>query len=334
VPAEAVPKRHVIVRLQRIHNRIKSGRCPSIHQLAEELEVSRRTVERDIEYLRDFFYAPIVYDHTRRGYRYENPDFSLDAPALKLTEGEFVAVFVAHRLLSEVKGFPGRELCVRAMTKLAALLPSAIPERAEEIDKVISFAVPGLRGDESKVEHLCARICEAIQLRRTIQVDYYSASRKKENSRCIDPYHLRYYQGAWYLVGYCHTRGEVRIFAVDRIRALDITDRTFEPQPGFSLERYFGNVWRLERGEPLAAVVWFDADVAQYIKERQWHPTQQITENEDGSVTASYQVDGSGEFKRWLLGFGSRAKALKPPELVDEMKQEAAKMLELYMQSD
>jgi predicted DNA-binding transcriptional regulator YafY len=298
--------------------------------LVRDLEVSKRTVERDIEVLRDFFRAPIAFDRKRCGYIYEDPDFCLDSPDMRLTEGEFIAMFVAHRLMGEVSAFPGHDLCRRAMEKLAGLLPSAVPEKAEQIDQIISFGIPALRGDPLSLEETCARISGAIQERRTITVRYYSASARKETTRLIDPYHLRYSQSAWYLVGYCHTRKEVRTFAVDRMSSLGFQEETFEIPEGFSLEDYFGKSWRIERGEPFKARVRFSPQVARYIQERQWHPSQQVKMEEDGCLVASFEVDGWGEFKRWVLGFGGEATVLEPQRLAREIIEEAWRLVNRY----
>ena len=327
------PERHVVTRIWRLHWLLKSGSCPAMADLVRDLEVSKRTVERDIEVLRDFFGAPIIFDRKRRGYRYEDPDFCLDSPDLRLTEGEFIAMFVAHRLMGEVSAFPGYDLCRRAMEKLAGLLPSAVPEKAEQIDQIISFGIPALRGDPTRLEEMCARISRAIQERKTIRVRYYSAYARRETTRLVDPYHLRYSQSAWYLVAYCHTRKEVRTFAVDRMSSLSLTEEVFEIPEGFSLEDYFGKSWRIERGEPFKARVRFSPLVARYIHERQWHPSQQVKMEEDGCLVACFEVNGWGEFKRWVLGFGGEALVLEPQRLAEEIVGEAWRLVNQYGQA-
>ncbi len=322
-------ERHVVVRLWRLHGMMKSARSPSMKDLMGSMEVSQRTVERDIEILRDFFHAPIVFDRQKGGYRYADPSYCLDAPALRLSEGEFVALFMAHRLMSDVSGYPGYQTCQRAMKKLASLLPSAVPERAEQVEQMVSFHIPPLRGDPSNLERSCANICRAIQERSRVLIRYYSASRERESLRLLDPYHLRYVQAAWYLVGYCHTRKEVRIFAVDRILDLTMTHETFKIPEGFSLDEYLGKVWRIERGERFKASVKFTSDVARYVRERKWHESQQLSE-EEGSLIARFEVDGWGEFKRWVMSFGSAATVLEPVEMAREIRAEASKMKESY----
>lgn len=322
-------ERHVVIRLWHLNDMIKSDRCPSMQDLMERMEVSQRTVERDIEILRDFFHAPLIFDRKRCGYRYTDPSYCLDAPALRLSEGEFVALFMAHRLMSEVSGYPGYQTCKRAMKKLASLLPSAVPERAEQIEQMVSFHIPTLRGNPLNLERLCATLSRAIQERSRVNIRYYSASRQRESLRLVDPYHLRYVQAAWYLVGYCHTREQVRIFAVDRILDLTVTREAFEIPEGFSLDEYLGKVWRIERGERFKAKVKFSSDVARYVRERRWHPSQQLSE-EEGSLIARFEIDGWGEFKRWILGFGGSAIVLEPLEMAREIRIEARIMEENY----
>jgi predicted DNA-binding transcriptional regulator YafY len=79
-------------------------------------------------------------------------------------------------------------------------------------------------------------------------------------------------------------------------------------------------------------VIWFDGATAPYIRERRWHPTQQIEEHSDGSLTLRFVVRGLNEVKRWVLYYGQGARALGPPELVAMVEEEVKGMSEQYSQ--
>ncbi|MBC7345024.1 MAG: WYL domain-containing protein, partial [Clostridia bacterium] len=156
-------------------------------------------------------------------------------------------------------------------------------------------------------------------------------SRDQVSERYLDPYHVRYHQGAWYLIAYCHTRAEVRIFALDRIRELKVMEERFEPVNDFSLEEYLGLSMGIERGYGVWEVaIKFTPFQARWIRERKWHASQEMEELDDGSLILKLKVAGLNEVKRWVLSFGKEAEVLAPPELREEIAAELAAMVALY----
>ncbi len=81
---------------------------------------------------------------------------------------------------------------------------------------------------------------------------------------------------------------------------------------------------------PVPVVIWFDARTAPYIRERRWHPTQEIQEHPDGSLTLCMLVRGLNDLKRWVLGYGRGAIVREPPELVAMVRDEVEEMSEFY----
>jgi predicted DNA-binding transcriptional regulator YafY len=109
----------------------------------------------------------------------------------------------------------------------------------------------------------------------------------------------------------------VRWFRVDRIQQLDLLGEQFEIDPTFDREDHFASAFQHEVGGiPTAIAIWFDTQTAPYIRERRWHPTQQIEEHPDGALPLQFVVRGLNEVKRWVLYYGSGARVLEPPELV------------------
>lgn len=320
--------RQSLARIYAIHRWIAAGRYPNVAFIAERLEVSARTVERDIQILRDFFGAPIVYDSWHRGYRYDKT-FSL--PPIHLTEGELLTLYLGQRLLSQFGGTPFHQIIQGALAKLKAMLPEKLMVDLDLLDKDISFAVAPLRGDAEKLAVLYADLCRAIQDNCSVQITYYTASRDAVTERLIDPYHLRFYQGAWYVIAYCHNRREVRLFALDRIQQWQVTGCKFKVTADFSLEDYLQSSLGIERGPQVyEVIIRFHRDQARWIKERQWHPGQVMEELPDGGLVLKMHLSGLQEVKRWVLSFGSRAEVLAPPELRREVAREAKELAALY----
>lgn len=311
-------------RIYQIDKHIRSNAYPSIASLSEKLEVSRRTIERDIFYMRIYLGAPIEYDRAKRGYCYSSKDFGL--PSISLSEGEAVAVFLAQKVLSQYKGTPFEKPIQRAMAKILCVLPEEISVDFSLFDSAISFATGELRGDKEEVARMFEIITQAIKECRVLKMDYYTASRDKETSREVHPYHLRHWQNSWYLIGYCCVRDEIRIFAVDRIRRLEVIDDRYLRPSDFSVEEFLGGSLGIERGGKARVVIRFDEQQARFIREREWHPSQVVEELEDGGVTLTMDVQGLGEVKRWILGYGHHAEVLKPEWFREEIKREVELM--------
>ncbi|NLY49448.1 MAG: WYL domain-containing protein [Firmicutes bacterium] len=322
-------QRSSLFRLYKIDQFIRSGLYPNVPSLSSSLEVSTRTIERDIEFLRDSLGAPLKYDAKRRGYFYTSDEFSL--PRLKLTEGELVALYLGQKLLTQYKGTPYEAGIIRALAKIKTFLPENVEVDFAEIDSFLSFDVEPPRGEGEYLVAAFQAVVSAIQDRESLDVTYYTASRDAVSQRRIDPYHLRYHQGAWYLIAYCHTRCEVRIFALDRVRSLNRTGKHFEPQPDFSLEDYLYHSLGIERGRyPCQVVIRFDVEQSRWVQERLWHPSQELEQLEDGTVLLKLTLSGLGEAKRWVLGFGRHAEVLEPAKLREELKHETAYMAAVY----
>ncbi|MDI6893156.1 MAG: transcriptional regulator [Bacillota bacterium] len=322
------PDRHVIWRLLTIHRLIKEKRYPNTRTLSEELECSRRTAERYIEKLKIWLAAEIAYDPVRRGYYYVGgtPEF----PPLRLTEGEAVAIFLAEKLLRQCRGTPyEREVC-GALDKLTALLPDEVTVDACDMVGWITFDVEPLRGDEQRVAQVFADLDRARAAQRTVWMEYYTASRDAHTQREIDPYGLHLYDGVWYVIGHCHLRGKVLIFALDRIGDYRLTDKTFTIPADFDLRQYLSCGFRIERGEPRDVVIRFASEQARYIKGKQWHKSQVLEEGEDGSLVMRMRVGGLGEVKRWVLQYGAGAEVLAPPDLRQMVADEIGCMSRTY----
>ncbi len=327
-PPGVQPNRHVTWRLLRVHRLIKERRYPNTRTLSEELECSRRTAERYIEKLRDWLAAEIAYDPVKRGYYYVGgaPEF----PPLRLTEGEAVAIFLAEKLLRQCRGTPyEREVC-GALHKLTALLPDEVTVDAHDMADWITFDVEPLRGDEERIARVFADLDRARAEQRTVWMEYYTASRNAQTQREIDPYGLHLYDGVWYVIGHCHLRRKVLIFALDRIGDYRITDRKFTVPTDFDLRDYLSCSFRIERGDPREVVIRFTPEQARYIRGRRWHPTQKLEEQDDGSLILHMQVGGLGEVKRWVLQYGAGAEVLAPPDLRQMVADEAARLASRY----
>ena len=144
--------------------------------------------------MRDRLGAPICYDYSRRGYYYEEDGFQL--PPFHMSEEELIALFMGQKLLSQFMGTPFERKVRNALDKILSAIPESGVADLNSINDIVSFDIRPLRGDEERVLNNYSRLAAAIEKRKKVWLRYYSASSDEVNERYVDPYHLRYHQGA------------------------------------------------------------------------------------------------------------------------------------------
>ena len=231
-------------------------------------------------------------------------------------------MFLGQKLLVQCKGTPLEEFVERAMLKIRTLLPQEVDVSLERALDAVSFHVDPLRGEEVEMAQTYQVLAEAMEGRRIVDMKYYSAGRNVTTRRKIEPYHLRLVDGAWYCIGFCQERQEVRTFAMDRILSLAITDEEFEIPETFSIEEYLGDSWVIERGTPRRISIEFDSSQVPYLREKQWHHSQEINTLSDGGFRMTVTTGSLGEIMRWVLSLGSHAKVIEPEDLRQQIAEE------------
>ncbi|HWR00599.1 MAG TPA: WYL domain-containing protein, partial [Chlorobaculum sp.] len=227
-------------------------------------------------------HAPIDYDRKMRGYFYKD-DWVFN-PSSFLDQQEVEALAVTSKVLSQYKGTPYYEEISRAIEKLMQYLPVSFSE--DGLFEIYSFENPF---SASNLDHNIVSLLEqAGRNSRKVTMTYNASSRRTITERTVHPYRLHYDQsaGTWYLIAYCEYRREVRTFAICRIHNLVITSEHFTIQESFDIADYLEKAFDLTSGTKLYDIsIRFTPYQSQWIREHRWHPTQQIEEHEDGSLT-------------------------------------------------
>lgn len=313
-------KRPLLRRVDTIHREIKAGHYPSAKKLAAINETSEKTVLEDIEYMKSERGAPLEYSAKRRGWHYTSPTYEL--PRLEITEGELVALFLADQLLRQHQGMPYEAELTRAVQKLIDMLPEEVSIQPQSVAHTHSFrsSVVSLRDVET-----FRQLADAVLKRKQLRLTYYTASRDSESTRTVDPVHLTCVDGEWYLVGYCHTRKDRRMFAPGRIRQLVPTGMTFAPHNDFQIGDFLGETFRLirEDNQPIQEIrLKFAPSAAKYVREKIWHASQRSEPCPDGSVELSMSLRSLIEVRRWILSWGAECEVLDPPDLRADIARE------------
>jgi predicted DNA-binding transcriptional regulator YafY len=313
-------------RMLRIHQAIQGNRYPNATQLAQELEVSTKSIYRDLEFMRDRLELPLEYDPERRGYVYTEEVSGF--PTLQMTEGELFALLVAEKAVRQYRGTSFERPLVSAFRKLAASLPETVSISLADWGETISFrtsAEPLL--DLERFQSLA----QAAARRRQVQLHYRKPGQKATEERTVDPYHLANINGEWFLFGYCHLRRDIRTFAPARILEVKETGNRFVRPHRFSLEKRLRDSFGVITGSgEHRVIIRFDEWVADYIREKRWHPSQELHERPDGGVELRLRLSSLTEVQRWILSWGGRAVVVAPDELARSVRREAAGILALY----
>jgi predicted DNA-binding transcriptional regulator YafY len=295
-------------RLLYIVSVLRTNRRLRACDLARRCEVTERTIYRDIISISQAN-IPIYYDG---GYKLLHNGF-LPPGNLSPHEAGFLLSLLQSPLFSSGRLY--HETIRRISDKIKSEEIS-LPDMGAINIGAVSTERPGNHKHAPKLE-------EAIRERRMVRIRYTSLKGQK-TKRKIDPYAICFRRHAWYLVGFCHLRNEIRTFRLGRVHSIEILPEKFEIHKDFSIDDYFAGSLGVYSGNLTQFKVRFTGQSAVAIKTSQHHPNEVITENSDGSVTYEITVAGIDEFLRWIMGFGAEAEILEPEcarnEIIDILK--------------
>jgi predicted DNA-binding transcriptional regulator YafY len=323
VENSSLHSRPPLERMLRIHQSLSSGKFPNASKLARELEVSTKSVHRDIEFMRDRMNLPVEFDKARNGYFYTEEVSAF--PTMQITEGELFALVVAEKALQQYRGTSFEKPLLSAIKKMEQSLPDTISLNLADIEQTISFRT---RAEQILDLEIFDALAKTSARREQIELTYRKPGQTKPESRIVDPYHLANINGEWYLFAFDHARKDIRTFAPARIKSVKPTGKIFARPEKFSLEKRLRDSFGVHSGQGAhEVVIRFNPRAADYVREKKWHPSQQLRELKGGGVELKLKLSSLAEIERWILSWGGDAKVLKPRELAGAVKQAAAKIL-------
>jgi predicted DNA-binding transcriptional regulator YafY len=294
--------------------------------IADRIDVSKRTVYRDLRAMEESAGLPIWADEGRWGM--EQGAF---LPPLALTLHEATTLFLAARMLAKANDEHDTEL-IGAFVKLASILPPVLAEHVQAT--VDAFSETPRNEQFTRVFRILA---EAWAHRRVVEIEYdagvYEPGRGSRRARvrpwAIEPSALTH---ALYLIGWDESKDARRTFKVERILSASLTPTTFEPdEESGQVARDMLRAWDVIADEqPIEVVMRFSSAVAKRAAETRWHPSQETDEQPDGSLIWRGRVAGLREIRIWILGWGAEAEVLEPAELRESVAQELDRARALY----
>jgi proteasome accessory factor B len=312
--------------MMRLHEKLKAGSFPNCRKLAGELEVSSKTIQRDIDFMRDRLGLPIEYDQLHFGFYYSEPVTSF--PSIEVSEGEIVALFVAQKALDQYKGTPFEKSLKSAFGKISEGLQDKIDFRWSDMDSAISFR--GLGTSVADLD-LFETLSHAVLDSHEVVFDYKKLGSSHFEARRVQPYHLGCVENQWYLFGFDLARQQIRTFALPRMRKLRNTRIRFHRPADFSIAEHLGGSFGVFTGRGHHRVrIRFDAFAARLVNERQWHASQKIKRLTGGGIEMTMTLGSLEEVERWVLSWGEHAKVLEPAALLQRMRRIADTLKRSY----
>jgi predicted DNA-binding transcriptional regulator YafY len=308
-------------RFYRIHRLLKAGRCVPLRQFTEDLGVSRATFKRDIEYLRDRYGAPLVWDRERSGYLYDltQPGAErFELPGFWLSASEIHALLAMQALLSDLDEGLLADQVKPLMARLeGALENSRLP--SAEIRKRIRILHQGARRTEPAGFGV---IAQALLARKRLAIRHHNRARDEDTTREISPQRLVHYRDNWYVDAWCHLRDGIRTFSLDAIEHAELVDQRAKDLPEAELDRYLGSSYGIFSGEPKAtAALRFSPLRSRWVSRERWHPRQLGRWDKDGRYTLEVPYSDDRELIMDILRHGADVEVLGPAALRERVGQ-------------
>jgi len=299
-------------RFYKIEMLIRSQGGVSFETLQGELEVSRATLKRDLQYLRERMDAPIVYERADNLYRFGaatpgatgRAATSHELPGVWFSDTEIHALLTMHQLIQglDAGGVLGRHL-QPLLDKLHGMLGTSESE-SRELMRRVKIISPARRAVPSR---FFETVGSALLKRRRLEMTYFTRGKKTESLRTVSPQRLIHYRNTWYLDAWCHGSEGLRRFALDAVRGARVLEQRAKDVAMKVVEAELDGGYGIFSGKTLQhATLHFNAEAAQWVAGEEWHPQQQLKRLPDADAT---------ELAMDVLRHGSQVKVLAPAAL-------------------
>lgn len=315
-----MPRNQEVIRQWKVLHALESSRHgASIDALARDLDVTTRTIRRDLAALQEAGF-PLFDERDEDG----RVRWRIDGQVLKgldtgFTLGELGALYLSRNLLESVSGTPFQRDLTNAFDRLGKLLSPRMRQFLDRLPSMLA-AKPGprVRGGDSSAD-IVARLLEATLHTRVATMRYHSVSSNRSKDYVLHPYRLAFAQGGLYLLAFVPDYGSVRTFAVDRIASVSLEKQTFTPTEPVG-DDVFANSLGVNTGPTARVEIEFAAKVAPYVRARVWHASQQLSDEPDGRVRLQMDVCHDWALRSWILGWGPYARVVSPAALATELR--------------
>lgn len=313
---------HCIIRL------LEMRRGMTLDDLAAECGVDRRTIRRDLNAVEEAGYAlTCQWQQGKKVFSFLTRSRSI--PPVSLTLNQLMSLYLLRSLGVHLAGTP----FLAEIDDLFRTITSILPDRyAAHLERIARVSLPRLHGqrDYTLAAPHFGGLQRALLHQYRLRLEYAKDGGTTSQSYELDPYTLVFHRAGIYLLGYAHNRGGMRLFALERIRGLDVGRQRFELPEDYEPEQYFSHAFGLVNDAPLQVRVRFSPAVAHAVRDRIWRPGQCVEEDREGGVVLSFQASGERELVSWVLSYGDQAEVLEPASLRAEVAGRIEALSRLY----
>ncbi len=301
---------------------LQSAQKCSVRNLAKLLGTSRRTIFRDLKVLKSAG-IPCHYDFVS-GCHIIDKDYFLSAPDLNMAET--LALLLSVRKARECMYMPIKESALWAAMKIENNLNDKVKRFCSGALKHITIkGTPQVKVNFS--DKLFMQLIKAIIEKRIVKIRYSLSGEQKNEFFDFKPCHLLYNGRLWSVLGKLNHFNSFQAFSLNRIKELHLLDKFFVEEQKFDVEEYLGRAWSmLPEGRIYNVSLKFTPGVARSVADVQWHSTQTVHFEDDGSAIVEFRVDGLSEIKWWILSYGDQVQVLAPQTLRCEIVEIAQNM--------
>ena len=328
-----MPRNQEVIRQWKILHALESSRHgATISSLADELDVTTRTIRRDLAALQEAGF-PLFDERDDDG----RARWRLDGQIMKgietgFTLPELCALYLGRNLLEAVGATPFQRDLSLAFRRLEKALTPRMRQFLDRLPGVLT-SKPGPRAAavDSSIGSV-EKLLEATLHYRTCRMTYHSVSSGVVRDYLVHPYRLAFAQGGLYLLAYVPAYNDIRTFAVDRIASVSLEKQTFVPRERIG-DEVFANSLGVHTGPAVKVEIAFEPRVAPYVRARVWHTSQQVRETAGGTLVLSMNVCHDWALRSWILSWGPFARVVAPAALARELRADLQAATDRYVEA-
>ncbi|MBL1141854.1 MAG: WYL domain-containing protein [Proteobacteria bacterium] len=317
-------------RINHINQMLNARRAVPIQDFLEELEISKATFKRELDYMRDRLHAPIIWDPELRGYRYDKEAegaHPYELPGMWFNDSEVYALLIMEHMLEDLQPGLLTPHIEPLRTHIRALLDSS-DHSVEEIQhriRILPMAARHYRLD------MFEEICQGLLARKRLQISQYSRQRDEVTQRDISPQRIIHYRDNWYLDAWCHLRNDLRTFSIETIQSATLLNTKAKSVSDKRLDAHFLPGYGIFSGaKTQQAKLRFTPERARWVSGEIWHPDQKSHSDKDGYYFLELPYSNEHELIMDILKYGPDIEVLEPKTLRTSVKKRLQTTLNHY----